>query len=85
MRVIQYGNRDVVPVVHGEGIVGPIVVALLSALLYTAGQHDDGSTVRFPAHAPEIVASGMQRTLEHEERLRYASNNRLVQVIIDLC
>ena len=31
------------------------------------GEHDDGSAVGLPAHAPEVVPGGVERPLGHDE------------------
>ena len=54
VRLIQDRHLDV-PVEDGVCVKGPIVIALLSTLLYTSGQHHDGSGICLPAHSPEVV------------------------------
>ena len=42
-------------------------MTLLPPLLHAPGQHHDGSAVGLPAHPPEVVPGGVQRTLGHDE------------------
>jgi hypothetical protein len=56
-----------VAIVDRVSVEGPIVVALLPALLYAACEHHDGAGVGLPAHAPEVVPCGVQRALGHDE------------------
>lgn len=43
------------------------MVAFFSSLLDTSRQHDDSTTVTLPDHAPEVVASRVQRPLCDDE------------------
>ena len=66
VRLVQDGDLDV-PVEDRVRVKRPVVVTLLSTLLYTAGQHDDGPRICLPAHSPEIVPRGVKGTLGHYE------------------
>ena len=48
-------------------VVRPVLMTLLPPLLHAPGQHHDGSAVGLPAHPPEVVPGGVQRTLGHDE------------------
>lgn len=59
-----------VAVVHRHGVVRPVLVAFLAPLLEASRQHYDGSRVGLPAHAPEVVARRVERTLRYDELAR---------------
>jgi len=66
---VEDGDANVT-VVDWEGVVGPVVVALLSPLFDATRQHDYGPGVALPAHPPEVVAGRVKRTLGHNELSR---------------
>lgn len=66
MAFVEDGDLDV-SVADGLRVVGPVVVALLAALLHAPRQHDDGLAVALPAHAPEVVSCRVQRPLRDDE------------------
>ena len=66
VRLVQDGHLDV-SVVDGVCVEGPVLVALLSPLLVAPGEHHDGPGVRLPAHPPEVVPGGVERSLGHDE------------------
>lgn len=67
--IVEYLHLDVA-IEDGHRVVGPVLVALLAALLEAAGEHDNRPGVALPAHAPEIVACGVQRALGDNEFTR---------------
>ena len=66
VRLVHHSDLDIA-VVDRLGVVRPVLVAFLPALLHTPGEHHDGPGVRLPAHPPEVVPGGVEGTLGHDE------------------
>ena len=64
--LVHDGHLDVA-VVDGLRVIRPVLVTLFPSLLHAPGQHHDGPAVCLPAHPPEVVPGGVERTLGHDK------------------
>jgi len=56
-----------IAIIDRGSVVGPIMVAFLSAFFFDPRQHDNCPTVAFPHHSPKVVPRRVKRTLRYDK------------------